>query len=181
MQLDVIFLDIDGVLNPYNDTNYPHVFAPECVEQLRRILDARPKAHVVFSTSWRTGFPLFALGWLWHQHDLPLRRVIGRTPDIKHDQRGEEIRQWLTNTPQLAPDHKIRSYAVLDDEPEPILEIIPQQHVFPCDPRHGLNGDVADRVIRHFSAPERRTTTIKARKTPQIPPTQCSHLIAPIG
>lgn len=150
MQLDVIFLDIDGVLNPDKD-NYPHVFAPNCVAQLQRILHLRPAAHIVFSTSWRTGFSFFTLGWLWRQHDLPLPRVIARTPDIQSDRRGEEIKKWLADVPKLAPQHKIRRFAVLDDEPEPILEAIPSQNVFACDPWHGLTQEVADRVIRHLS------------------------------
>ena len=149
MQLNILFLDIDGVLNPRN-TRHPHVFAPDCVVQLRRILDARPETHVVFSTTWRTGLPFFVLGWLWHQHGLPLKRVLGRTPDIQHDRRGDEIRKWLDDASRSAPQHQIRSYAVVDDEAEPILETIPSQAVFACDPRHGLNEDVANRVIRHF-------------------------------
>ena len=165
MQLDILFLDIDGVLNPVNDTKHPHVFAPEAVTQLRRILDARPEAHVVFSTTWRTGFTFFVLGWLWHQHDLPLKRVIGRTPDISVYKRGDEISQWLADAPRRAPQHKIRRYAVVDDEVEPILKKIPKQAVFACDPWHGLTKEIADRVIRHFSEPEPIAKIQKARKT----------------
>jgi hypothetical protein len=151
MQLDVIFLDIDGVLNPDQNTD-KHVFAPGCVAQLRRILDARPAAHVVFSTTWRVGLAFFALGWIWRQHELPLSRVIGRTPDLHATLRGKEIQDWLDDAPRLAPKHKIRRYAVVDDEPEPILDVIPRQHVFTCDPAHGLTEAVADRVIRHLGS-----------------------------
>jgi hypothetical protein len=105
---------------------------------------------VVFSTSWRTGFAFFALGWLWRQHDLPLPRVIARTPDIQPDRRGEEIQKWLADAPKLAPQHKIRRFAIIDDEPEPILEVIPRQHVFIFDPWHGLTEELADRLIRHL-------------------------------
>jgi hypothetical protein len=117
---------------------------------------------VVFSTTWRTGFTFFVLGWLWHQHDLPLQRVIGRTPDIRHDRRGDEIRQWLDDAPRRAPQHKIRRFAVVDDEVEPILEKIPKKAVFACDPWQGLTEDVANRVIRHFSEPD---PIAKTRKT----------------
>ena len=151
MHLDIIFLDIDGVLNP-DKNERRDVFDPGCVQQLRRILDAQPAAHVVFSTTWRVGYTFFVLGWFWREHNLPLNRAIARTPDIHPDRRGEEIQQWLADAPRLAPKHKIRRYAVIDDEPEPILEKIPKQHVFICDPRHGLTEDVADRVIRHFNA-----------------------------
>jgi len=167
MLLDVIFLDIDGVLNPVQ-TKHPYVFAPDCVQQLRRILNASPQIHVVMSTSWRTGFPFFALGWLWRQNELPLQRVIARTPDIQLERRGEEIRKWLDDAPKLAPQHKIRRYVVLDDELEPILAVIPGKAVFICDPCHGLTSDVADRVIRHFAFPEPSAKPSKQRKTAKL-------------
>ena len=150
MQLDVIFLDIDGVLNPYKG-NDPHAFDPGCVAQFRRILDARPEVYVVFSTTWRIGVTFFALGWLWNKHNLPLKRVIGRTPDIQFDRRGEEIRKWLKDAPRLGPKHKVRRYAVLDDEVEPILKNIPGKFVFACDPARGLTQKTADRMIQYFS------------------------------
>ena len=163
MLLDVIFLDIDGVLNP-GKAKHPHVFAPDCVVQLRRILDARPEIHVVMSTSWRTGFPFFVLGWLWHQHDLPIQRVIGRTPEIQNDRRGDEIPKWLTDAPLRSKEHQVRRYAVLDDEAEPVLEVIPRQHMFTCDPWHGLTEEVADRVIKHFAASESPAKPSRIRK-----------------
>lgn len=150
MLLNILFLDIDGVLNP-DKANHQHIFAPSCVRQLRRILDAHPATHVVFSTSWRTGFSFFVLGWLWRQHDLPLQRVIGRTPEIETGLRGAEIEQWLQNAPLRSKDHKVARYAVLDDEVEPILENIPAESVFACNPWDGLTEEVADRVIAHFS------------------------------
>lgn len=152
MQLDILFLDIDGVLNP-EKTQHKHVFAPDCVAQLRRILDHSPQTHVVFSTSWRTGFTFFVLGWLWHQHELPLQRVIGRTPEIQPEMRGAEIQKWLANAPLRSREHKVRRYAVLDDEVEPILENIPARSVFACDSSRGLTAEIANRVIRHFSEP----------------------------
>jgi len=164
MLLNVLFLDIDGVLNP-NKANYQHVFAPDCVRQLRRILDAHPETHVVFSTSWRTGFSFFVLGWLWRQHDLPLQRVIGRTPEIETEMRGAEIEQWLANAPLRSREHKVGRYAVLDDEVEPILENIPAQSVFACDPWHGLTEEIADRVLRHLAANDE--TAAKTLKTGQ--------------
>jgi hypothetical protein len=150
MLLDILFLDVDGVLNPDN-ASHPHVFAPECVGHLRRILAHNPQIHVVFSTTWRIGLPFFVLGWLWRQHQLPLERVIGRTPDIHIDQRGEEIRKWLQDAPLRSKEHRVRRFAVLDDEPEPIIKVIPAQNVVACDPWEGLTGDQAERVIRILS------------------------------
>ena len=95
-------------------------------------------------------FPLFALGWCWREHDLPMNRIIGRTPDIQYDCRGSEIQQWLNEAPARHPESQIRRFAALDDEVEPILESIPANSVFACDPWHGLTAEVAERVIRHF-------------------------------
>jgi hypothetical protein len=164
MLLNVLFLDIDGVLNP-EKTNHQHVFAPGCVRQLRRILDHNPQTHVVFSTSWRTGFSFFVLGWLWRQHDLPLQRVIGRTPEIENEMRGAEIQRWLDNAPLRSKEHKVGRYAVLDDEVAPILEDIPAHSVFACDPWDGLTEEVADGVIRHFAATEASAKPLKSIKT----------------
>jgi hypothetical protein len=150
MEMDILFLDVDGVLNPSNGS-HPHIFAPECVGQLRRILDSRPQVQIVFSTSWRTGMAFFRLGWLWRQHDLPQQRVIGRTPEFDTQTRGVEIKQWLDDAARYWRTDRIRRYAVLDDETEPILHHIPEHSVFHCEHQHGLTAEIADRVIRHFS------------------------------
>ena len=164
MLLDVIFLDIDGVLNP-DKNERRDIFDPGCVQQLRRILEACPESRVVFSTTWRLGYSFFVLGWFWRHYDLPLNRAIARTPDIHLKKRGEEIQQWLTDAPRLAPNHTVRHYAVLDDEVEPILAVVPRQHVFTCDPLHGLTGEVADRVIRHLSGAKSAAKPSKTSKT----------------
>lgn len=150
MELDVLFLDIDGVLNP-DRASYPHIFSPSCVAQLKRFFKARPATKVVFSTAWRLDTSFFVLGWLWHQHELPLRAVIGRTPEIRENLRGEEIAQWLKDAEAIFPGCTVRRYAALDDEVEPLLECLPPGSVFRCDPYHGLTGQVAERLIRHFS------------------------------
>jgi hypothetical protein len=161
MLLNVLFLDVDGVLNPDKAT-HQHVFAPSPVRQLRRILDHDPGTHVVFSTSWRTGLPFFTLGRLWRQHDLPLQRVIGRTPEIHLEKRGLEIRQWLDNAPLRSKDHTVQ-----DDEVTPILEEIPAPNVFACAPWQGLTEEVANRVLRHFSGPDGQGHPMKPLKTVQ--------------
>jgi len=145
-----MFLDIDGVLNPFN-TNHRHVFAPECVAQLKRLLAAHPQLKIVFSTSWRRGTPFFVLGWLWRQHELPLQVVAGRTTDIDPARRGEEVSKWLANSKLMFPGSKLRRYAALDDEVEPLLAELPPGSVFQCDPDEGLSKSVTDRLIRHFS------------------------------
>ena len=149
MQINIIFLDIDGVLIP--DTNSLHKsFDVQCVKQLRRIIDDCPNSYVVFSTSKRLGFSLFTLGWHWRHSDLPSERVISKTPDSKSGHRGEEIEKWLKEAPRIIPKHTIRRYAVIDDEPGVIFEKINEQSVFVCNSSSGLTKTIADAVIRHF-------------------------------
>ncbi len=150
MQLDILFLDIDGVLNP-DKAKSSNDFAPDCVGELKRFFAARPDTKVVFSTSWRLGFPFFVLGWLWRHHELPLQAVVGRTPVIAEDQRGQEVRKWLQDAPTLHVGCKIRRYAALDDEIEPLMGWLPRQTLFRCDPYHGLTPEVTERLIRHFA------------------------------
>jgi hypothetical protein len=168
MLLNVLFLDIDGVLNP-DGSEHPHVFATACVRQLRRILDASPQTHVVFSTTWRYGLSFFELGWLWRHHDLPLDRVLGRTPEIQSDRRGEEIHQWLESAPRRSSDNQVHRCAVLDDEPDLIRGHIPAGSVFACDPWHGLTEEVADRVLRHFASTPAVSPSAKPPKTDVFP------------
>jgi hypothetical protein len=150
MQLDILFLDIDGVLNPDKEKS-ASAFSSECVAQLKRFFAAQPHTKVVFSTSWRLGFPFFVLGWLWRHHDLPLQAVVGRTPVIAEDQRGQEVRKWLEDAPTLHLGCNIRRYAALDDEIEPLMGWLPRHTLFRCDPCRGLTPEVTDRLIRHFS------------------------------
>lgn len=150
MDLDILFLDIDGVLNPDKD-NYPDGFCPECVGELKRLFKACPDLKIVFSTSWRLGVPFFALGWLWRQHELPLKVIVGRTPEIRVDQRGREIREWLQDAPRLLPNCRVRRFAAVDDEVEPLLECLPVETIFACEPFEGLTQRVANRLIRHFA------------------------------
>ncbi len=149
MDIDVIFLDIDGVLNP-SEGNHSHIFAPECVAEMHRILEHNPQAQVVFSTTWRIGLSFFKLGGLWHQHGLPINRVISRTPELHGAPRGKEIQKWLEDTATLNPVHKVRKFAVLDDEVGPISDFVPAESVFGCDHWNGLTPEIAGRVIRHL-------------------------------
>lgn len=149
MELDILFLDIDGVLNPYA-SRHPHIFSPECVARLKRLLKAHPRLRIVFSTSWRLDISLFELGWLWHQHELPLRSVIGRTCEIGYSRRGEEVKKWLEDADMTLPGCTVRRYAALDDETHYLVEDLPRGTVFRCNPETGLCEEVTDRLIRYF-------------------------------
>jgi hypothetical protein len=151
MHLDILFLDIDGVLNP-DKIRPADTMAEDCTAQMRRFFEARPGTRIVLSTTWRLGFHLFALGWLWHEHKLPMQAVIGRTPDLAPKSRGQEIQAWLRDAQTVHVGCPIRRYAVLDDELDPLMGWVPRKNIFLCNTFEGLTHVVTEELIRHFEA-----------------------------
>lgn len=120
----LLFLDIDGVLLPYNDKDYGRVcadllpstggcpgFDPCCVAELNLICDTG-RASIVVSSSWR-----------WHIPDLELMRtvlreqgvnapIIGMTPFAtdawERSERGDEIRAFMKPL-------EVERFVILDD------------------------------------------------------------------
>jgi len=120
----VIFLDIDGVLRPFQYTKaceqlwnqnnecktrdeFGYYFAPYAVDALQHIL-AMTDACIVISSDWRkNGFS--EIKALWLQRRLPgYAKLIGITPFIGNN-RGEEISAWLNANP------KTKHYVIIDD------------------------------------------------------------------
>lgn len=137
--MNIIFCDIDGVLNSniggleYLET-YP-------IYQLQRIVK-ETNAMIVISSAWRQ---------LNHYNDLdkmselfkPFQlddRIIGITPVIGTCERHEEIEQWMKESP-----YTINNFVILDDEYETgILE----DNLVQTDARYGLNKIDANRAIK---------------------------------
>lgn len=137
---NVIFLDFDGVLNAFY---YPKqladhgqvwrdrfgvLFAPECIAQLGRIIEATD-AGIIISSSWKIPFEektdemvLDNLKKMWETRQYP-GQIDGAIPNLTFQEildmhcdgdfichKGFEIEQWLRQHPEYA------SYAILDDE-----------------------------------------------------------------
>jgi len=106
--MKVLFLDIDGVLNPENglkklSKNWTDLsvfggkdpgktFCPESVEALRKIINATG-AKIVISSTWRSE-GLEGMKKLWKEKGLP-GEVIDITPYHKDRVRGVEVDNWL--------------------------------------------------------------------------------------
>lgn len=155
---NLIFLDVDGVLNPV-DGSHEHVFDSRCVQNLKLILAAVPSARVVFSTSWRSGFTLFRLGWYWKHHGLDQELVLGGTPELQaevgHEVRGREITQWLAGRSLHLAGLELTRYAVIDDETELLRSDIPAENLFQCEPQAGLTEGIAESVKQFLLTGER--------------------------
>lgn len=139
--MKVIFLDIDGVLVTRksmadSDHHKQSQFDPECVAQLKRILQLTG-AVLCISSTWR--FHLENLDWELAQHGLP--GYIGHTRfDRERRLRGEEIDDWMEPI-----RGSIERYVILDDD----SDFLPDQmsHFVKCSMAHGLTAELADKAI----------------------------------
>lgn len=146
----ILFLDVDGVLNPdkHPDNNS---FDATCVENLKKIIASNPQLRIVISSTWKTGFSLFCLGYIWRHHDLPLAIVIGKTPDIRNARKSQEITKWLEDASLHLPKNgNISRFAVLDDDPAEVGAPVDSKSVFLCNPREGLTAHLAEAIIQHL-------------------------------
>ncbi len=127
--MNVIFLDIDGVLNSaeymyqkrlQGSTRANKVLDPDCIGVLNKIVEAT-KAHIVISSSWRIGRSkvqlqnmLYAGGLVANVLDLtPMPgRFEGWHAGMGHF-RGDEIQAWITKHWAAL---RLKHIAILDDD-----------------------------------------------------------------
>ena len=153
-----LFLDIDGVLNTGQYSNYlvdnglcetdtdGYLFDPEAVKNLEYII-VETDAEIVITSTWRLDGDMQAL---WRNRDLT-GEVIGVTPTIEKEKaigktkiwyghRGMEVEEWL-NSNATSP----YKYAILDDEDDYLTT--QSDHLVLTDPMTGITKEVADKVI----------------------------------
>lgn len=154
----VLFLDFDGVLHPEVKTSDREVFekTPYLWEILRRV----PEVEVVFSTSWKSQFPLDELiGFATSKGGEDLaHRFVGCTPvippvDPRENYRRREIEclAWLAENERRFPIHR---------RPPPWLALddIPYWFTIPCwnlhvvDYRTGLTDADVEAVVKRLHA-----------------------------
>jgi hypothetical protein len=153
-----LFLDIDGVLNTGQYSNYlvdnglnetdadGYLFDPEAVENLQYLIE-ETDAKIIITSTWRLDGDMQAI---WHNRNLA-GEVIGVTPTIQKEKaigkikiwyghRGMEVEEWLS-----ANANAPYKYAILDDE----NDYLPSQsdHIVLTDPMKGITKEVSDKVI----------------------------------
>ena len=148
--MNVLFLDVDGVLNCYTTKErYQGVFGVEqskC-ERIRRIV-RETSASIVLCSTWRKHPRL--LPYLWENLGPEVKdRYIGDTPALYRDEgfgealpRGKEIAAWLAANPE------VERFVILDDDPD-MLHLMP--HLVQTDLRSGITDKLADEVIRRLN------------------------------
>jgi hypothetical protein len=129
--MNVVFLDIDGVLNNSCDSDLHctteeggcDFYSPTCVSRLNLLTDIT-SASIVVSSTWRLGETVESL-----QIKLKIMGikapVIGRTEDLGNNcVRGNEILKWIKdNIDLLGVDyyHEYKNYVILDDDTDMLL------------------------------------------------------------
>lgn len=135
---DVIFLDIDGVLNckgTPNPRNFPYIVDAKLLANLKVLLK-RTGAEVVLSSTWRVDpVGLFAAKY----YRIPFADVC---PDMPEASRCEEMLRWLGAHPE------VHRYVVIDDESD-CLDDLP---LFQPSNKTGLTMDIVEGVERYLKS-----------------------------
>lgn len=119
--MNIIFLDIDGVITPYSMPEGDRVqsvsgrASRKCVAVLNKIVEATD-AEIVVSSAWRTdpriSMALKQLG--------VVKPILSVTPHDNHKGmlRGNEIRLWLMDNESITgvKHYNFRTYVILDDD-----------------------------------------------------------------
>jgi len=159
----IIFLDMDGVMNPMEDwdpevewkkLNKPppildelseedyqilvkliYRTAPRCVALLNEITD-KTGALIVISSTWRKGRDLT----FFDGYGLT-GNIIDKTPILDDKERGDEIAAWLEKHPQYT------RFVILDDDSD-MSDLI--DNLIQTDTDMGLTREITDKVLEYF-------------------------------
>lgn len=156
--MELIFLDIDGVLNNTQNLKKYRLFFRG---KRRLLVDVQPVFHfkkllkeiekekldvkIVISSSWRLGTILSDWKKLFHHYFNNGEIVIGRTPYLYKD-RGIEILKLL----ELAKEKRyvVDDYIILDDDIEDIINHINTEKVMKINRRYGLTGKNIKEILK---------------------------------
>jgi histidinol phosphatase-like enzyme len=138
--MNLIFLDVDGVLNSAKDKFSIELKSKSHMHHLKRVV-VEGNASVVISSSWRMS------GSLYETLVTKLKnrkiQVIGKTPIC--GKRGAEIKIWLSLAKKCYMD--IDNFVILDDEVHDIQETELINHLVKTDMTIGLQKEDADKAI----------------------------------
>lgn len=169
--MNVIFLDIDGVLNvesyittvfdickraginPHEHIRdeYGHLFCPLTIRYLEWIIESCD-AKIVISSTWRGSGEEWIKN-LWKDRNLP-GEIIGITPITRsfkdnelsfkeRAERGNEIKQYLEQHPEIT------NYVIIDDDDDVLPE--QEEHFVQTWHQYGLTNVVAEKCIEILS------------------------------
>lgn len=163
--MNIIFLDIDGVLNSedfaerhYKETGkglFLYDFLdPVAVDSMKKFLDKHPDIRLVISSSWRYGDVHETIDFFRSNGMSPLADyVIGDTPRLYSGERGKEIQWFLEHIGtdligDLIIDNgiKVDRYVIVDDEDFDVLDFQKENHLVKTDILHGITNKDYDKI-----------------------------------
>lgn len=150
--MKIIFLDFDGVMDtayydhmlskqglPGNDP-YGTVFDPNCVHNLRRIID-NTGADIVVSSSWKHFMTYKEFLEMWDARGLPgFVTDVTPIPEMRRN-RGDEIDAWLNECNVEC------QYVIIDDLDGSNFNEHQIPRLLVVNPFFGLDEDTAKRAI----------------------------------
>jgi len=161
--MKILFLDIDGVLNSFDNMNamctlgkytgdksydeYGHKFDERCVRWLEYIV-IETDCDIVISSTWRRA-GLDKMKKMWEDRKLP-GDIIDITPrrvdesiislyskDNPRADRGYEIQQWIDN-------NNVQYYCIVDDD----CDMLSHQNFVKTNGRVGLDYDTTKEIVK---------------------------------
>lgn len=114
----VLFLDVDGVLNNTASLAEGVDLLPEKVLLIRHICE-QAGASIVISSTWRILFDRQTLHEFLRRLGLRNINVIDYTPQLRSGIRGDEIKHWLDNHPDVT------NFVIIDDDSDMLDEQMP--------------------------------------------------------
>lgn len=129
--MNVIFTDIDGVLNPHWKTKWSKT-AIEQYNKICRDFDLTP----VITSTWRTNHTIEELQEIFTKQGIE-RPIYDYTPHIDQADRGLEIKEWLGK-------NKVDKYLVIDDKISNIAPYI--DNIVQCRSWIGLSKDEYEEI-----------------------------------
>lgn len=159
--MNVLFLDIDGVLNSARwmlkqpkTTNFIRELDRKAVALLAEII-ARTNAKIVVSSSWRVMYAMSVLRDIFIESGFPAPcPIIGATPTWCHTPdgvervRGHEIQSWLNSSAEDATVERVEEFAILDDDSD-MAHLLPK--LVQTDFENGLERDHVERLVAMLS------------------------------
>jgi hypothetical protein len=156
MENPILFLDFDGVLNPYIYSNalykmyaltptktksrdqFGDYFAPWCVDELAYIVQFCDP-DIVISSTWRE---YCDVKHLWEFRRLP-GRIIGQTPSS--GLRGSEVEEWL-----IEYGRKESKFVIVDDIDE-FTGVFGEKSFVQTNQKYGLTRAETEKIISILS------------------------------
>lgn len=120
---------------------YGVVFDPDCIANLRRIID-ETGADIVVSSTWKDFMTYKEILEMWEYRKLP-GFVTDTTPTCSC-KRGDEIDSWLEECNTEC------EYVIIDDMDETQFNEHQYDRLFVVNPYDGLNEQTAEKVIQLF-------------------------------